>query len=214
MIYHILNIKSVDDNAVHKYRGINIVFDEVELCFHPEYQRKFISEFLRLVKAVDIPSDTSLNVIITTHSPFILSDMPKEHILYLKDGKAYDFSDSRTTQRRLNPFAANVSDILRNGFFLKSGFIGEYAQKKIGGLVKFLTSSEERETYDMSLADKLISMVGDPLLKSYLERLLNSFYVKHPNARYDINHDRERLKMLEAEVEDLKKRINDAENTD
>lgn len=106
----------MDDNAVHKYRGINIVFDEVELCFHPEYQRKFISEFLRLVKAVDIPSDTSLNVIITTHSPFILSDMPKEHILYLKDGKAYDFSDSRTTQRRLNPFAANVSDILRNGF--------------------------------------------------------------------------------------------------
>ena len=67
---------------------------------------------------------------------------------------------------------------------MKKGFIGALAQQKILRLVKFLTSEEvTRESYDMELADRLIEKVGDPLLKSKLESLLKSFYVKHPELR-------------------------------
>lgn len=216
VIYHILNLKSVDVEAMHKYRGVNVVFDEVELCFHPEYQRRFIADFLRLVKAVDIPSDMSLNIIITTHSPFVLSDLPADHILYLKDGKPCSPATGVHGAGKLNPFAANVSDILRNGFFLKKGFIGEYAQKKIGALVTFLTSAEQnRDTYDMSLAHRLIDMVGDPLLKHQLKRLLREFYSKHPDAApTTMLQKRERLLELEEEIKKLKKEIADAQDTD
>ena len=67
---------------------------------------------------------------------------------------------------------------------MKKGFMGALAQHKILRLVKFLSSEEvTRESYDMELADRLIEKVGDPLLKSKLVSLLNSFYTKHPELR-------------------------------
>lgn len=82
------------------------------------------------------------------------------------------------------PFAANVNDILYQDFFMKNGFMGALAQHKILRLVRFLSSGEvTRESYDMELADRLIEKVGDPLLKSKLVSLLNSFYAKHPELR-------------------------------
>jgi len=210
VIYHIVNLKSVDDEQP-KYRGVNVVFDEAELCFHPEYQRTFINKFLRIVKSVDIPSDCSLNIIITTHSPFLLSDMPQEHVLYLKNGLPYQPAGDHG---EFNPFAANVCDILRNSFFLYNGFMGAYAQKKIMALIDFLTlDNGERDSYDMSLADNLIDMIGDPLLKSHLERMRKQFLEKYPQAT---GHKAisERLSELEAEVAALKKKMSDEKDID
>lgn len=208
-IYHILNLRSIDESRP-KYRGINVVFDEVELCFHPEYQRTFVINLLRLVKAVNIPSDCSLNIILVTHSPFILSDIPKDHVLYLKDGGV--FHDNYASCL-VNPFAANVCDILKNDFFLNNGFMGAFAQKKIGALVSFLSDFEnERESYDMSLAKNMIARVGDPLLKSHLKRMLDQFCRKHPNAMR--KPDEIRLEELRDEIARLEKKIADEKNID
>lgn len=211
VIYHIINLKSIDEGRV-KYRGINVVFDEAELCFHPEYQRTFICKFLRMVKAVDIPSDCSLNIIITTHSPFLLSDMPQNHILYLKNGIPYHPKGRETS---INPFAANVCDILQNSFFLDKGFMGAYAQKKINALIEFLTSDDgTRASYDMTLAGKLINMIGDPLLKSYLERMQSQFKKKYPHALEKQMSDTERLAQLEAEAAALREKISHEKDFD
>lgn len=208
-IYHILNLRTIDESRP-KYRGINVVFDEVELCFHPEYQRTFIFKLLRLIKAVDIPSDCSLNIILVTHSPFILSDIPKDHVLYLKDGSVFH---NNHVSCLVNPFAANVCDILKNDFFLNNGFMGAYAQKRIGALVSFLSDFEnERETYDMSLAENMIARVGDPLLKSHLQRMLIQFLKEHPRAC--LKPDEIRLKELREEIARLEKKIADEKNID
>ncbi len=206
VIYHILNLRSVDETKRPKYRGINVVFDEAELCFHPEYQRTFINKLLRVLKSLCIPSDCSLNIILTTHSPFLLSDIPADHVLYLKDGAPYH------TER--NPFAANVCDILRNSFFLDNGFIGAYAQKKIEGLIRFFTSDDgKRGSYDMTMADRLIDMIGDPLLRSHLHHMRRLFIAKFPHADTG-QSDIERLRMLRKEVARLEKKIKDEKDTD
>ena len=51
IIYHILNLQSVecDKNRVN-YKNINIIFDEIEICFHPEYQREFVNGLINALK--------------------------------------------------------------------------------------------------------------------------------------------------------------------
>ncbi len=177
VIYHLMNLRSVRKDRP-KYRNYNVVLDEVEICFHPEYQRTFLWDLILLINRSGIMDKCGINILMTTHSPFILSDIPQTNILYLEDGNKRNHEDFK------KPFAANVNDILYQDFFMKKGFMGALAQRKILRLVKFLTSEEiTRENYNMELADKLIEKVGDPLLKSKLISLLNSFYTKHPELR-------------------------------
>lgn len=47
VLYHIKNIQSVkeDENRVG-YHNICLIFDEVELYYHPDYQRRFLGMLL------------------------------------------------------------------------------------------------------------------------------------------------------------------------
>ena len=200
ILYHLLNLRSVRKDRP-KYRCFNIVLDEVELCFHPEYQRIFLFDFLRIVKLLGFQDRCSLNILLTTHSPFILSDIPNTNILYLKDGHPEDKSAF------INPFAANVNDILKQSFFLSNGFIGKFAQRKIKRLISFLSKADEhRDCFNMELAPALIDKVGDPLLKDSLQRLLVAFYVRLPQLRRNEEHEKtkeERIAELREELEKL-----------
>ena len=205
LLYHLLNLRSVRKGRP-KYRCFNLVLDEVELCFHPEYQRTFIFDFLRIIKLLNFQDRCSLNVMITTHSPFILSDIPDTNILYLKDGHPENKSGL------INPFAANVNDILKQSFFLNNGFIGKFAQRKIKRLVSFLSLADEsRDSFNMKLAPALIEKVGDPLLRETLWRMLDEFYKDHPTIkRHDeeVNTKAERIAELKRELAILEQEEN------
>lgn len=197
LLYHLLNLRSVRKGRP-KYRCFNLVLDEVELCFHPEYQRTFIFDFLRIIKLLNFQDRCSLNVMITTHSPFILSDIPDTNILYLKDGHPENKSGL------INPFAANVNDILKQSFFLNNGFIGKFAQRKIKRLVSFLSLADEsRDSFNMKLAPALIEKVGDPLLRETLWRMLYEFYKDHPTIK---RHDEE-VKTKAERIAELKREL-------
>ena len=78
-----------DDTFRVSYGHINLVLDEVELYSHPEYQRTFVADLLDRLSWLQINYPIkSINILLVTHSPFILSDIPKSNILYLKEGKA------------------------------------------------------------------------------------------------------------------------------
>lgn len=197
LLYHLLNLRSVRKGRP-KYRCFNLVLDEVELCFHPEYQRTFIFDFLRIIKLLNFQDRCSLNVMITTHSPFILSDIPDTNILYLKDGHPENKSGL------INPFAANVNDILKQSFFLNNGFIGKFAQRKIKRLVSFLSLADEsRDSFNMKLAPALIEKVGVPLLRETLWRMLDEFYKDHPTIK---RHDEE-VKTKAERIAELKREL-------
>ena len=63
-IYHILNLLSIQESHRVKYRRINLVLDEVEICFHPEYQRKFVNELLGYIKRLYMNRKASFNIIV------------------------------------------------------------------------------------------------------------------------------------------------------
>lgn len=154
--YHIRNLLSINDENRVKYQNINLVFDEVEIRFHPEYQRLFIDRLVKMLTALQ-KNDCHFNVFVVTHSPFVLSDIPNQNVLYLQDGKQL--------KNNIESYAQNISTILRNGFFLKS-FMGENAKNLLNNLIDKIESKGIRK----ELYQEIITQIGDKFLKDEIEQ--------------------------------------------
>lgn len=181
-VYHLLNLKSVRDPRRVRYRCMNLVLDEVEICFHPEYQRKFINKLIDQLVKLRLNYRCSLNIILATHSPFILSDIPMQNILYLENGKCVNDTII------VNPYAANVNDILNQSFFLKDSFLGEFALTRIKQLMDDIDNIGKRKISrtENELMQE-IDLIGDKFLKQQLTTFL-SFRISA--NKYGKNTDR------------------------
>lgn len=195
--YHIKNIASnrKDGKRVVGYHHVNIVFDEAELYYHPEFQRVFVKRLLERLAMCHINRTNlrSVNIIIVTHSPFILSDIPNGNVLYLgvNDG-----------HKPGNTFGANIYDLLQDSFFLSSD-IGELALSKIDEMMTlyYLADSEDRkkafeEKYDEF--EFIMNHIGEAYLrKTYtymFERLQEQYKPQKAKAMWQ-------RRLFEIEVE-------------
>lgn len=113
--YHIENLLSVKEEKRVKYRYVNIMMDEIEMCYHPEYQRTFVYEIVGMIKRLRIDERCAVNILMSTHSPFVLSDIPQSNVLYIDKGKDVG------CEMDINTFAANVNELLNKSFFLSNG---------------------------------------------------------------------------------------------
>jgi len=170
VVYHLRNLgSSLDRSRSIRYRNIHVFLDEIELCFHPSYQRDMVNYLLGQISAAHLPKDMSINISLLTHSPFVLSDIPQGNILYLREGKQVN---SKIT---VNPFAANVNDILSQSFFMEDGFTGTFVSSKVRSLIDFLSgdnqSANVEEGWDVERIEPFISLIGEPLLQLELTRL-------------------------------------------
>ena len=164
LIYHAFNILSIPRNERVAYRNLCFVLEEVEICFHPEYQRTFVNKLLSLLARTELNKAFGICVIIVTHSPFVLSDMPKGNILYLDEGK------NVTEEKHLNTFGANVNELLCQSFFLSGGFMGEFAQQRIKSLVDYLKGDDD-PYWNETKAKETIDLVGDEVIQYQLRQL-------------------------------------------
>lgn len=192
-------MESVEDDTFRvSYRHINLVLDEVELYSHPEYQRTFVADLLDRLSWLQINYPIkSINILLVTHSPFILSDIPKSNILYLKEGKAVT-----DTSSFVNTLGANVNDLLHQSFFLENGFMGEHIQRKIQSLIRFLKSDDaESKTNEWNIkkATQFINTLGDELVASQLRLLLAKKQMKDKYSYQSwLEKELERLKRNES----------------
>lgn len=89
VMYQLSNVSSVWDNGdadAIKYRNVNLVFDEIELYAHPKYQLMLVDMLLSSINSLNLMGVQNVNIMIATHSPFILSDIPSANILKLQEG--------------------------------------------------------------------------------------------------------------------------------
>ena len=186
ILYHIVNVNSVFKSHIikHKYSDINIILDEIELYFHPEFQRIFVSELLNALKQLNTDNILAINILFSTHSPFILSDIPATNILRLKEGNPNALNDQT--------FGANIHDLLANDFFMEDGFMGAFAKEKIQSLIVFLQDEPNltMDCWDEIKARKFIDIIGEPLIQSSLNEL---FYLKFMDNNEKIDTEINRL---------------------
>lgn len=226
ILYHISNINSVFNSKTEKirYNYINLVLDEIELYYHPSFQKAFINELLNGIRNLKIPNIKGLNILFSTHSPFILSDIPNYSILKLKNGKV-DLS-------KTNSFAANVHDILADDFFLDDGSIGNFAKEKINEVIDKLNyhildnevselekkgNSEELFSKNLDLLTKrklvagkskqycfsLIKIINEPLLRYKLEEMYYNAFPEEMNKVEAIKRVKKILGDAGVNLEDL-----------
>ena len=178
LVYHLLNINSISDKKnLIKYSFVNVLFDEVELYFHPEMQRTFIDYLLNYLKKLTLNEIYGLNFCFVTHSPFILSDIPDVNILFL-DNNGLPVS----SKEQVKTFGGNVHELLAHSFFLGSGFIGEFAKKRIQAIIDFLKSAENKSNIFANKENVLqeIQIIGEPFLR---DKLMEMYYSKYEREK-------------------------------
>lgn len=209
IIYHLKNLDSVYNSANNKlkYNSVFLILDEIELYYHPQAQKKTIDRLLYALGKSKLINVNYLNIMFLTHSPFILSDIPTEFTLKLKEGKIFKNEKNNKT------FAANVTDLLTDSFFLEKGLIGEFAKGKIEKTIKWINENQSKidnnkdfnVDYDKyKLHQKIINIIDEPVLKIKLKEMLSSLNSDDRLSRID-----EQIRILEAEKEQIKKNKDD-----
>ena len=186
-IYHLRNLNyHVGSSTFVEYSYVNLVLEEVELYFHPEYQRQYIYYMLKQIEQARLYNIKAINVILVTHSPFVLTDIPKNNVLFLQKGEPVHVMQENT-------FGANIHSLLQNGFFLEGAPMGEFAKEKINKMFERLHKND----YSEDLFEE-IKLVSEPLLKTQLYQLYSLNKLPHHNLQYEALL--EKIKELEEKV--------------
>jgi ABC-type oligopeptide transport system ATPase subunit len=178
IVYHLRNLDSVADGLV-KYRNINIMLDEIELYFHPELQRTYLTYLRHTIGKLNLDYITAINICMVTHSPFILSDIPHHNMLKLGEGGKPKVEQEGEEEKT---FGANIHDLLNNSFFMKST-VGGYAEKKVKEFLRFYhqVSAEDQEEDELKAEFRrkeiefryIVSEFGDDVIRAVLQNHLD-----------------------------------------
>ena len=184
IIYHLINLNSVEKLTTNfiNYKYINIILDEIEMYYHPEWQRKYISDLIEYTSKINpesLKQIEGINLTFLTHSPFILSDIPTLNLLMLKVKNNISLPDYSKDQT----FGSNIHDLLIDNFFMTST-IGEYSKEKINEFVTILNKTIKNRIENKPRAlkasriklknsggRKFIELIGDSLVKDKLLQL-------------------------------------------
>ena len=164
------------------------LIDEGEGNLHPEWQKKYIKY---LIEFFNKNFTQNIHIILTSHSPFILSDLPKENVIFLEKGKqVYPFDDVKQT------FGANIHTLLSHGFFMKDGLMGEFAKDKINQVYNFIKYNDTSFIKTKEEAQNIINLIGELMLKKELQFLYDK--------KFEIDDIDKQIREHEEAIEKLK----------
>lgn len=178
MLYYIralLEINKEENDSI-------LIIDECELFLHPAWQKRFIN----LLNKVFDNYAYKRQIIISSHSPFLLSDIPKQNVIFLKNGEQVDVN--------IDTFGANIHTLLSHGFFMEDGLMGEFAKDKINEIIKLLKSKRKISQKNLQKCEDIISIIGEPILQKTLQNMLNERKSSHLTKL-------EKLKIQQKEIE-------------
>ena len=170
-----------------------ILIDEAENSYHPEWQRQFVDRLLKVLHAIyeknrvrfenekDISKrkkPVKFQVVMTTHSPILLSDIPRICTNYLEKssitGEVIMNTDVHET------FGTNIFDLYRYSFFLHDGMVGAYASERLTKLQKSIKAGKDKDTLLQE-----IDMIGDERIKDYMIALLEKREQQEKRAKFN-----------------------------
>lgn len=160
--------------------------DEPDIHLHPEWKRHFLIKYISCIKRIRETLNNQVkdhnfaskkySILMTTHSPFLLSDIPIEHVVYLEQTNEISKSGLLKTIIRSDmpcTFAGNIGEMFYNNFFMDET-IGEFAKQEITEALKDLSNCKV-DAKRLQTIESLFDMVGDKLLKNLLKDKLNTF---------------------------------------
>lgn len=193
------------EEAMQEGESALIFIDEGELYYHPEWQRRFVAVLLEMLN--QYVEEARLQVIFTTNSPFVISDMLMEDVQYLSDHK----------EQFGSTLGQNIHKLLTNNFFMEFT-IGQYSREMIEAVIGLLNGEEntdskkniyryfdeiqdESKIQEWKMVRYLIQQIGEPVYQKKLEKMLEKW---EPSKEVQIQELERKKADLEAEIAKLK----------
>ena len=155
-------------NPYRKKKDLNnnilILLDEADIHLHPEWQRQLLLNITMSINKIFF--DKNVQIILTTHSPIVLSDIPPQNIIYIENKhlKHKVFKDYEK-----NTFGANIYDLYNDSFFFDDSVImGDYARSFIDILYDKVINNKIDDF------NKYINLIGDENIKKAFKELNTS----------------------------------------
>ena len=200
-----------------------VLFDEIELSFHPDWQKNLL--YFLLHSYTNVKSHNrklKIHLLLTTHSPFLLSDFPKQNIIFLekeKSGNCKVLNHDEVLEKK-QTFGANIHTLLSDSFFMNNGLMGKFSKDKISEIKKLYQLIKDENIKERlkkqrvkELAQKAFyrrrkrlwqiqKIIGEPFLqkviKNYLDELEIFFSDDKTLIDKELQEIEERRKYLEA----------------
>jgi len=202
-----LHITRIIDDYIGRKHCLTLL-DEIDIPLHPNWQKSLIES----IRSIAIRQDF-IHYIITTHSPFLLSDIPKQNIIFLDTYKEDDKEVVEGKQKvgnckvvdglneKKETFGANIHTLLSDSFFMEDGLMGEFAKGKIDKAITLL-NQEHLSDEDLKYCEQIISIIGEPIVKNQLQRMLDSKRLKKID---EIDAIRSSMEAMQKRLDELEK---------
>ncbi|MET3846953.1 AAA family ATPase [Paenibacillus sp. OAE614] len=167
--------------AVHQALGpqvetILLLIDEPDASFHPEWSRRYIANLVKFLGQGHFTRPVKFQILLTTHSPFMVSDVPKEHINCIKitnnSGKI-----KRVVQQADFGLMSNIYDIMKSDFFIGAP-IGEFATQVFKHMLYRIERLDAYDSLEVEQISRLIDGIGEDVLRKKLTQMLNDRIAK------------------------------------
>lgn len=149
-------------------KNIILFLDEIEVTLHPKLQQGMIQNLVNFFSIFFNNQQFHIQIIIATHSPIILSDLPSSNVVFLKkdppekESKVIDDYSIKT-------FGSNIYNLYKDSFFIDETLMGLFAKNQINNAIKEVNQKYITKKSISSLSKYIISQIGEPVLRKMIE---------------------------------------------
>lgn len=154
--------------AKNRGAGILLCIDEADLYLHPKWQVEFME---RLITCLPELSEQKAQIVITTHSPILISDLPSQCLTTLPAHRPDDVS--AFPDNDIKTFGANLFDIYESSFGLKGQRTGNISSKYISKILRIL-DADQITPDKMETLLQASSIIDDQLIKSHIVKRIKN----------------------------------------
>ena len=183
---------------------IILIVDELETGMHLEWSRRLINILIKNLSEIleTEGMENKIQLIFTTHSPYMLSDIKPENVIMIEKNQETGYSEGKVLQ---NTFAKNIQEIMKEN--LIDNIYGDFALAKINSMIERLNGEEEQEGNEEELL-KEIHLISEPILRN---KLLEMYDNKYNTSEFSI--EKQLLKLGLTDEQRQKVRTMIEENT-
>ena len=179
---------------------IILLVDELESGMHLEWSRRLIQILIDNLSEIleDEGKGRKIQLIFTTHSPYMLSDIKPGNVIMIEKNQETGYSEGKVLQ---NTFAKNIQEIMKEN--LIDNIYGDFALAKINSMIERLNGEEEHEGNEEELL-KEIHLISEPILRN---KLLEMYDKKYNTSEFSIEKQLQKLNLNEEQRKQVREMV-------
>lgn len=200
----------IQDNLIEESKSLPnkenyiLLLDEADLGFHPIWKKKYVDAILKALPYFfeSLEVKPKLQIIITTHDPLTLSDLPINNVVFLQKEDKYCSVISGTDQNKIQKtFGANITDLLAYSFFVGDGLVGDFAKSKIEKTIIWINENKGKSLENINADElehhkKVINLIDERVLRLKLTEMITELVPDDHYYNQIIEEEIEKLKRL------------------